>query len=1192
MLSSNETRLLSEKYKGLEYLNLPVALADNAFSLLYFNSTFSKLFQQTTEVFPVRDFSELFENFKEKITILKQAGLALGHLQNFVIPSVRLRTLDRYFDLHVSKFNQELDHLEGFSVTCVEVTEREKEIQALQELSDHHLKYLKFTTSGVIIHQGGRIVFANTQANKMVGAAENETIAGREIWSFVTDEFKAVVTERLQRLIQDGRSVPPIEERFIRLDGSTFDAEVFAYPVKYQGKDAIKTIINDVSNRKSAEKKLSESQKKYAALVENLQDVIFQTDNDANFTFLNSAWQELTGYLTEETIGRSCFDFIQHPNNTVSFYQKVRKLISSGVQSMEHELLVKTKYNEWKYVDVKLQTVYADNNTIKGISGVIIDIHAKKLAQLELKKIEENLKLQNKVLLSLAKNDAIYHGDFDNALQDIAKISADTLQVSRVNIWQFENEFAKLTGLVNYSSEIKKFTACMSFRREEFPEYFHSLIQDRVISVSDVMKDHRVWELREIYFVPSDIVSTLNITIMLEDRIWGVICFEYKGNRHNWTIEDQGFARSIADFISLALEANLKKKEKLESAKRNELYRTLIEQANDAILIVGADDRVIEVNKSACALSGYERDEFIGMDVIKLFPQRFIREGVSVLDDVRKVDHFIKERIFVKKNGQEVLTEISAVSLPDGRIQGIIRDVTERREQEKALQESETRLELALKGAELGTWDFFIQEDKLIHNKTWGELLGYSFEMNVVNEHFMDKFVHPDDVSIAYEEFEKHLRGETQVYEVTIRMLASNGEWRWIQDKGRIVEWDAAGSPLRASGIHQDVTALKMYEKEIQLQKKYLQQIINAIPNLIYVKNVSDEFVMVNNALSEFLGVDQKLLLQYQSTQKDTVSHKLTSLFKKDAEVFISRKPLLVLEQQIYDEDKKAMRWLQSIKVPLTDTEGNYNEILSVSTDITDLKLKEQELADLNDKLELRASERTLMLEAANKELETFNYSVSHDLRTPLRTIDIFAYFLEKNYRDKLDKEGSDNILQIRQSIMKMSALIDNLLIFSKMGRLDIRLSELQTEELIREVINEISREEDTQNIQFTIASMPLLYADYGMMKQAMHNLVSNAVKFTKTKRRPIIEFFGVRDEENITLAVRDNGVGFSMEYKDKLFKAFKRLHSEEYFEGTGVGLAIVEKIIKRHNGQVWAESEENKGTTFFIKLPVKKPAD
>jgi PAS domain S-box-containing protein len=1187
MLSPNESRLLTEKYKGLEYINLPIALAGSNFSLMYFNSTFSRLFQHINEALPVRDFNELFENFTEKLDILKQAGLTAGYLQNFIIPAAKLRNAERYFDLHVSKFSPEIDHLEGFSITCVEVTEREREINRLSEEADQHNRFLNHTTSGVILHQNRLIIKCNEQADKLLGAGSGQTLAGMYLTDFLDENSKNLMTVLLTKLKTDASVLPPGEFKIKTLDGRMIDAEFFSYPATFQGNPAIVSIFTDISERKSSEKKLYDSRQQYYTLVENLKDVIFQTDTAGRFTFLNASWKDLTGFTAEETNGKYAFDYLRHQTEEETFFNRIKKMTNAGALSMNHELKVKTISGDEKFVEVKFQVITDSNNMITGINGSIADIHARKLAQLELKNIEESLKQHNKVLVSLAKSSTIYSGDFSKALQDIAKTCANTLQASRVNIWQFNENYKILSCLVNYNSTTQTFTEINEIDFYGASKYFNYLLNDRILDVSDTTQDYRYAELVEKYCLPQNINAAIDVSIIADGKVWGVICFEQHETR-KWTLEDQSFARSAAEFVNLAQQATRKQSLLKESEKKDELYRSLVEQANDAIYIIDTNDTLLEVNESACALTGYTREEMIGMPVARIFPKRFVEPGKSVLDKVRKEKKFTKERILLLKNGKEIITEISSVELPDGRIQGIARNITERKNQEKALKESETRLELALKGADLGTWDFFIQEDRIHHNKRWGEILGYNFEMDVMNEHFMDKFVHPDDIQKVYHAFQKHLRGETPYYEVTIRMLASNGEYKWIQDKGKVVEWDEQGNPVRASGIHQDVSALKSFEKEIQNQKNYLHQIIDAIPNPVYVKNINEEFVIVNLALANFLGVDVQSVMKYKSAQKPGLNKTLQTLFEKDTEVFISRKPIIIFQQEIEDEKTGTSRWLQSIKVPLKDNEGNYTELLSVSTDVTELKLKEHELAELNENLELKAIERTSMLEIANKELETFNFSVSHDLRTPLRTIDIFAYFLEKNYKDKLDKEGNDNIRQIRQSILKMSALIDNLVIYSRMGRIDLNLALLQPESLIRDVIEEVTKDQDTANVQFNITHLPQVYADSSMLRIVLQNLISNALKFTKNVPAPSIEFFGYVDEKTTTLSIRDNGVGFSKELKEKLFKPFKRLHSEEYSEGTGVGLAIVEKIIKRHNGQVWAESEENKGTTFYIKLPNK----
>ena len=367
----------------------------------------------------------------------------------------------------------------------------------------------------------------------------------------------------------------------------------------------------------------------------------------------------------------------------------------------------------------------------------------------------------------------------------------------------------------------------------------------------------------------------------------------------------------------------------------------------------------------------------------------------------------------------------------------------------------------------------------------------------------------------------------------------------------------------------------------------FLQQIINAIPYPLYVKNINEEFVLINNSFAEFLGVDRQEVLQYKFNKKTAFDETKLKLFEPDYEIYLTRKPMHFSEHELINSTTGKRHWLQTIKVPLHDSDGNLYEILSVSTDITEVKERELRLIAGREVMENKLSARTSMLEQSNNEIETFNYSVSHDLRTPLRTIDIFAYFLEKNYADKLDQEGKENIQQIRSSITKMTTIIDNLLIYIRMGKTEVKKESIALKELLDEVIKEVGKISDIRNVEFKFEEMPPVKADRMMLKQGLFNLLSNAVKFTSTRKAPQVIIRGAVENGFSIIQIKDNGVGFSMEYKDKLFKAFKRLHSEEHFEGTGVGLAIVEKIISRHKGQIWAESVLNTSTTFFIKLPI-----
>src|SRR3990172_7823206 len=252
------------------------------------------------------------------------------------------------------------------------------------------------------------------------------------------------------------------------------------------------------------------------------------------------------------------------------------------------------------------------------------------------------------------------------------------------------------------------------------------------------------------------------------------------------------------------------------------------------------------------------------------------------------------------------------------------------------------------------------------------------------------------------------------------------------------------------------------------------------------------------------------------------------------------------------------------------------------------LKQSKEEISRINEELENRVLQRTAELSAANKELDSFSYSVSHDLRAPLRGIDGFSHILLEDYSDKLDEEGKRLLNLIRGKTQRMGQLIEALLAFSRLVRQQIELTEIAMGELAKVVFDELKANTPQQMMQFKINTLPAARGDRSMIRQVFANLLSNAIKFTRRKENAIIEVNGwVEANENLYY-VKDNGVGFDMQYVNKLFGVFQRLHSVEEFEGTGVGLAIVERIIRRHGGRVWAEGKVDESATFYFTIPYR----
>ncbi len=270
---------------------------------------------------------------------------------------------------------------------------------------------------------------------------------------------------------------------------------------------------------------------------------------------------------------------------------------------------------------------------------------------------------------------------------------------------------------------------------------------------------------------------------------------------------------------------------------------------------------------------------------------------------------------------------------------------------------------------------------------------------------------------------------------------------------------------------------------------------------------------------------------------------------------------------------------------PIKDAEGKTIGVSTISRDISERIAAEEKIRALNAELEERVLTRTAELAAANKELEAFTYSVSHDLRAPLRHIDAFAQMLEEEVKGEVSTEGRRYIERIRYGVQNMGKLVDDLLNLSRVGRLDFANQKVELKSLVNEVLSDLKPEYENRNIEWIIGELPAVDCEPGLMKQVFTNLISNSIKYSRPREKAVIEIGQIKEKEETVIFVRDNGVGFNMKYADKLFGVFQRLHRTEDFEGTGVGLATVQRIIHLHQGRIWADAAIDKGATFYFTL-------
>jgi len=302
----------------------------------------------------------------------------------------------------------------------------------------------------------------------------------------------------------------------------------------------------------------------------------------------------------------------------------------------------------------------------------------------------------------------------------------------------------------------------------------------------------------------------------------------------------------------------------------------------------------------------------------------------------------------------------------------------------------------------------------------------------------------------------------------------------------------------------------------------------------------------------------------------------LSNRLRKDFNLFIA-----FFDQAAFSDKKIDREAIQSVE--LDQMAGYANKMLQ------DKINAQQDLWNERDQLEEDVRLRTIDLTAANKELEAFSYSVSHDLRAPLRAIDGFARILLEDHTERLDQEGRRTLNVIGSNVQKMGRLIDDLLAFSRLDRKKIGTSNVDMNQLTDELIGELKVDFGERVVNFNIKPLLDSNGDRAMLREVLFNLMSNALKFTRGKNPAMIEITGKADDDEHIYSISDNGVGFNMKYADKLFKVFQRLHSSQEFEGTGIGLALARRIVRKHGGRIWAEGTVGKGAIFYFSLPKNK---
>ncbi|BET68271.1 hypothetical protein ASA1KI_31890 [Opitutales bacterium ASA1] len=514
------------------------------------------------------------------------------------------------------------------------------------------------------------------------------------------------------------------------------------------------------------------------------------------------------------------------------------------------------------------------------------------------------------------------------------------------------------------------------------------------------------------------------------------------------------------------------------------------------------------------------------------------------------------------------------------RATGIMADVTDRRKAELARRETEARLRTFAEHLSDVLWISDPREPRLLYvspafEKLWGR---------PVDDLFADfslwiAAIHPEDRDRVRTEF--FARVAHGLYDTEYRVTRPDASEIWIRDRGFPVH-DGAGELVYIAGIAEDITPRKQMERALRESEARFRQLSESLPQLVWGARPDGALDYVNHRWTELTGIpDGRLrgsgwLASVHPQDRDEVETQWLHCVRSGA-------PLRT-ETRLRDRNGDY-RWFETRAVALLDEHGRITRWFGFHSDIHEARALREELRELNAQLELRVEQRTEELAAANRELEAFSYSVSHDLRAPLRAIDGFSDALVEDYGEALAPEARRYLDLIRRGAQRMGVLIEDLLAFSRLSRqpLDRRLVDMS--HVVEDVLGELRGDFEGREIMLEVGPLGESVADPQLVRQVWHNLIANAVKYTRGKTPAHITVSCSEIDGQTTYEVADDGTGFDMRYAHKLFGVFQRLHGEDEFEGTGVGLAIAQRIVHRHGGKIWAHAEVGKGARFFFTL-------
>lgn len=617
-----------------------------------------------------------------------------------------------------------------------------------------------------------------------------------------------------------------------------------------------------------------------------------------------------------------------------------------------------------------------------------------------------------------------------------------------------------------------------------------------------------------------------------------------------------------------------------EELKRvNDLFRSAQEAAGIGIWEIDLVTNHIFCSKGVFDLYGLQGRTSIGFEenLQYIHPddqfevQRLVEKAIE-----HGEGYDIEVRIISKQN-KVIWTRVVALPVQSNgktiSLRGLLMNINPLKISQQQTEESRRVLALALEAGELGVWNWNLKDNTLEWDNYMHKLMDYpKNEFQGAFDDFV-KRVHTEDLEKVNNAITAALKKDRK-FNVTYRIVMRNGQVRILHSKGEVL-FDNQGNPEGFIGLCINITEAKAYEETLKESEQRFRAAVDYSPIGVALVDIKGKLFKVNHALTSMLQYSEEELLNMDL-------HKITHPLDKDNNSKLVRK-LIKGKIENFQTDRRYIRkdgktiWIQLNVSLVKGAKKEVKYFIAQILEITERKMAEQRIQET-------VRQRTAQLEAMNHELEAFSYSVSHDLRSPLRSIHGFSQALLEDYAAKLDETGNDYLNRVAAASVRMGHLIDDLLALARITRQDMNTKLINISKVAQQISSNLQRDR-YHNTTFIVEPGLKAHADLGLLTVALENLFENAAKYSNVRDNPKVEFGQEFIEGKQTFFIIDNGVGFDMEYADKLFGAFQRLHTAKEFEGTGIGLATVKRVIHRHGGEIWAESAVNAGSKFYFTL-------